>query len=98
MAYYEFDPWAVELAFGGEGRALPAWEIDLGAGRRLVFRGIIDRWICGAFREQTQRWRWCWTINLGQEIGQDADGAWAAIAIGRLPGAASAYFCGAGDF
>jgi ATP-dependent helicase/nuclease subunit B len=43
MAHYEFDPWAVELGFGVENGPLPAWEIDLGAGRRLVFRGIIDR-------------------------------------------------------
>ncbi|HWD21010.1 MAG TPA: PD-(D/E)XK nuclease family protein [Verrucomicrobiae bacterium] len=43
MKQYQFDPCAVELAFGGEDRPLPAWEIDLGDGRRLIFRGIIDR-------------------------------------------------------
>ncbi len=43
MAQYEFDPWAVELGFGVENGPLPAWEIDLGGGRRLVFRGVIDR-------------------------------------------------------
>ena len=43
MSHYEFDPWAVELGFGIEGGPMPAWEIDLGRGRRLVFRGIIDR-------------------------------------------------------
>jgi len=43
MAHYEFDPSEVELGFGVEDGPLPAWEIDLGGGRRLVFRGIIDR-------------------------------------------------------
>ncbi len=40
---YEFDPAAVELDFGGKEAALPAWEIDLGGGHRLMFRGKIDR-------------------------------------------------------
>jgi ATP-dependent helicase/nuclease subunit B len=39
---YEFDPVAVELAFGEEAAA-PAWELDLGEGRRLALRGRIDR-------------------------------------------------------
>jgi ATP-dependent helicase/nuclease subunit B len=39
---YEFDPVAVELAFG-EADGAPAWELDLGAGRRLALRGRIDR-------------------------------------------------------
>jgi ATP-dependent helicase/nuclease subunit B len=43
MAHYEFDPWEVELGFGWENGPLSAWEIDLGRGRRLVFRGFIDR-------------------------------------------------------
>jgi ATP-dependent helicase/nuclease subunit B len=43
MAQYQFDPCEVELGFGMEHGPLPAWELDLGAGRRLVFRGIIDR-------------------------------------------------------
>jgi len=43
MEQYQFDPWAVELRFGTENEPLPAWEIDLGGGRRLVFRGSIDR-------------------------------------------------------
>ncbi len=43
MAQYQFDPWEVELEFGMEEGPLPAWELDLGGGRRLVFRGIIDR-------------------------------------------------------
>jgi len=43
MAHYEFDPCEVELGFGVENGPLPAWEIDLGGGRRLVFRGYIDR-------------------------------------------------------
>jgi ATP-dependent helicase/nuclease subunit B len=43
MAQYQFNPQEVELRFGmGEG-ALPGWEIDLGDGHRLVFRGSIDR-------------------------------------------------------
>ncbi len=52
MAQYQFDPWEVELGFGMENGPLPAWEIDLGGGRRLVFRGIIDRVdLCRAGRE-----------------------------------------------
>jgi ATP-dependent helicase/nuclease subunit B len=43
MAHYEFDPWKVELGFGMENGPLPAWEIALDGGRRLVFRGVIDR-------------------------------------------------------
>jgi ATP-dependent helicase/nuclease subunit B len=43
MAHYDFDPTEVELGFGMENGKLPAWEIDLGGGRRLVFRGFIDR-------------------------------------------------------
>jgi ATP-dependent helicase/nuclease subunit B len=43
MAHYEFDPWEVELGFGMEHGPLPAWEIGLGGGRRMVFRGVIDR-------------------------------------------------------
>ncbi len=39
MAQYEFDPCAVELAFGGDGRTLPAWEIDLGGGAAADFSG-----------------------------------------------------------
>jgi ATP-dependent helicase/nuclease subunit B len=52
MAHYEFDPWEVELKFGMENGPLPAWEIDLGGGRRLIFRGIIDRVdLCRAGRQ-----------------------------------------------
>ncbi len=44
MDYYQFDPCEVELGFGDSERArLPAWELDLGAGRRLILRGFIDR-------------------------------------------------------
>ena len=43
MSQYEFDPCQAELAFGTDGAPLPAWELDLGGGRRLLFRGIIDR-------------------------------------------------------
>ena len=43
MAHYEFDPWEAELEFGFEHGLLPAWEIDLGEGRKLIFRGKIDR-------------------------------------------------------
>lgn len=43
MSQYEFDPSAVELGFGAGDGGLPAWELDLGGGRRLHFRGIIDR-------------------------------------------------------
>ena len=52
MTHYQFDPWEVELGFGVEHGPLPAWEIDLGGGRRLVFRGVIDRVdLCRAGRE-----------------------------------------------
>lgn len=43
MAQYRFDPRAVELAFGRADAPLPAWELDLGGGHRLSFRGQIDR-------------------------------------------------------
>jgi ATP-dependent helicase/nuclease subunit B len=43
MSQYEFDPRAAELGFGTNRAALPAWELDLGGGHRLLFRGIIDR-------------------------------------------------------
>jgi ATP-dependent helicase/nuclease subunit B len=43
MSQYQFDPHEVELGFGTTGARLPAWELDLGGGRRLLFRGIIDR-------------------------------------------------------
>ena len=39
---YQFDPVAVELAFGEEG-GLPAYEIDSGSGQKLAFKGRIDR-------------------------------------------------------
>ena len=45
MGQYDFEPRAAEVEFGGppgEG-GLPAWELDLGSGHRLVFRGRIDR-------------------------------------------------------
>ena len=40
---YEFDPAAAELGFGGKDDRAPAWEIDLGGGRRLALQGRIDR-------------------------------------------------------
>src|SRR5207247_11339569 len=43
MRQYEFDPSAVELAFGQDGDALPPWNIDLGEGKQLLLRGKIDR-------------------------------------------------------
>ncbi len=43
MQLYEFDPRAVELGFGEKDALLPAWEIDLGGGHRMAFRGKIDR-------------------------------------------------------
>lgn len=42
MSQYNFEPRAVELGFGKKGE-LPAWELDLGGGHRLVFSGRIDR-------------------------------------------------------
>jgi ATP-dependent helicase/nuclease subunit B len=43
MPQYEFEPAAVEVEFGGTTGGLPGWELDLGQGRRLIFRGRIDR-------------------------------------------------------
>jgi ATP-dependent helicase/nuclease subunit B len=43
MPQYEFEPHAVELAFGIEEKPLPAWEVDLDDNHRLSFRGKIDR-------------------------------------------------------
>ena len=43
MAHYAFDPRAVELSFGNQGDPLPPWELDLGDGHRMAFRGKIDR-------------------------------------------------------
>ncbi|MEO7300637.1 MAG: PD-(D/E)XK nuclease family protein, partial [Verrucomicrobiota bacterium] len=43
MEQYDFDPHTVELDFGMKDSSLPAWEIDLGEGHKLAFRGIIDR-------------------------------------------------------
>ena len=57
---YEFDPAAAELGFGGKDDRAPAWEIDLGGGRKLALQGRIDRvdlWrSCG--RPPAKRWRW----------------------------------------
>jgi ATP-dependent helicase/nuclease subunit B len=43
MSQYQFEPRAAEVEFGGGPGGLPAWELDLGSGRRLAFRGRIDR-------------------------------------------------------
>ncbi|MBI1178506.1 hypothetical protein GC207_13815 [bacterium] len=43
MRTYQFDPIAVELGIGRTESDLPAWEIDLGDGRTLAFRGSVDR-------------------------------------------------------
>ena len=43
MSQYQFEPHAVELAFGLEEKPLPAWELNLGEGHHLSFRGKIDR-------------------------------------------------------
>jgi len=40
---YDFDPAVAELEFGMGAGGAPAWEMDLGAGRRLALRGRIDR-------------------------------------------------------
>lgn len=41
--HYTFDPRAVEVSFGLEDAALPAWEVPLARGRVLRLRGRIDR-------------------------------------------------------
>ncbi|MBI3851659.1 MAG: PD-(D/E)XK nuclease family protein [Verrucomicrobia bacterium] len=54
MQHYEFNPRAVELAFGESGAPLPAWEIDLGDGHRMAFRGKIDRVDLAVNRERDE--------------------------------------------
>ena len=54
---YEFDPAAAELDFGGEDSRAPAWEMDLGGGRRLALQAGLTAWICGATR-MAARSRW----------------------------------------
>ncbi len=61
MAQYEFDPHSVELAFGIEEKPLPAWEIDLGEGHHLSFRGKIDR--VDLWREPASDRAWCVVID-----------------------------------
>ncbi len=43
MSRYAFDPWKVEIQFGGEKAEFPAWRIELAGGRRVVLHGKIDR-------------------------------------------------------
>lgn len=43
MRQYEFDPVAVELAFGFPKSPLPGWRIELAEGNAMVLRGLIDR-------------------------------------------------------
>ena len=40
---YAFDPVAAELGFGGKDDRAPAWEIEIGRGRKLALQGRIDR-------------------------------------------------------
>ncbi len=54
MEHYELNPRAVELAFGEKGALLPAWEIDLGGGHRMAFRGKIDRVDVAVNRERDE--------------------------------------------
>jgi ATP-dependent helicase/nuclease subunit B len=53
---YRFDPVAVEVDFAEAGR-IPAWKLDLGAGRQLLLRGRIDR--VDLFREPGADTAWC---------------------------------------
>jgi len=43
MKQYEFEPHAVELRFDSKRGDLPSWELPLGDGHSLLFRGAIDR-------------------------------------------------------
>lgn len=43
MATNRFDPTVVEIGFGFHDSKLPAWEIDLGHGYTMAFRGKVDR-------------------------------------------------------
>jgi len=58
---YDFDPVAVELAFGGRDARNAAWELDLGAGRRLSLQGRIDR--VDLFREAGREDALCVVID-----------------------------------
>jgi len=53
---YEFDPAVAELEFGFGAGGAPAWEIDLGGGRKLALRGRIDRIDLG---RETGDSAWC---------------------------------------
>ena len=57
MPQYRFEPHAVELAFGIEEKPMPAWEMDLGDGHRLSFRGKIDR--VDLWRQPGDSAAWC---------------------------------------
>jgi ATP-dependent helicase/nuclease subunit B len=43
MNQYEFEPHAVEMRFDTKHGELPSWELPLGDGHSLLFRGAIDR-------------------------------------------------------
>ena len=43
MSHYAFEPFGVEVAFGGKEPKIPAWEIELPKQGKMVFNGIIDR-------------------------------------------------------
>jgi ATP-dependent helicase/nuclease subunit B len=61
MPQYQFDPVEVELAFGIEAKPLPAWEIELGEGHRLSFRGKIDR--VDLCRDSGTGWAHCVVVD-----------------------------------
>jgi len=41
--HYGFDPAAAEVGFGLEDASLPGWEVQVGEGKKLILRGVIDR-------------------------------------------------------
>ncbi|NLH74195.1 MAG: hypothetical protein GX456_14160 [Verrucomicrobia bacterium] len=58
---YQFDPCAVETAFGTTGAPLPAWEIPIDSERSIALRGKIDRVdIC---RDPHTTAAWCVVVD-----------------------------------
>lgn len=60
-AGYEFDPFAVETAFGTTGAPLPAWEIPLDSEHSIALRGKIDR--VDIYRDPHTTAAWCVVVD-----------------------------------
>ena len=60
-AGYEFDPCAVETAFGTAGAPLPAWEIPIDPEHSIALRGKIDR--VDVYRDPHTTAAWCVVVD-----------------------------------